>query len=296
MNKFKIPCHFVALTIAMAISANAQDTSDIQRRLEAQYPLTRTTYDKATIVTAGVVLTLQKDNLKMVPTNYLDVFQNTYQLGRIKQNAVGNLDKAKKVKDYLCGRFGLPPCPPTPPAVPDLPTRTLMTGEKVWVTRINVNGHAVVFELLTDPDSNNVRYKASLTFLPTSSAEQVVAEVFSAQMTDGGPPPPQPVSSSNPYGPIVPPPPAEAGSNNDVVIPPPPPPVSNSDGAIVPPPPPLPQSGPGSRRISVGQTQGEVVAMLGQPTTIVAPSPNKELYIYPNLKITFVDHKVVDAQ
>jgi hypothetical protein len=47
--------------------------------------------------------------------------------------------------------------------------------------------------------------------------------------------------------------------------------------------------------IALGQTEAQVIAGKGQPTNKVA-FPNKTVFIYPDMKITFVDGKVSDVQ
>jgi hypothetical protein len=45
----------------------------------------------------------------------------------------------------------------------------------------------------------------------------------------------------------------------------------------------------------LGQTQEQVIATKGQPTNKVA-FPNKTVFIYPDMKITFVNGKLSDVQ
>ena len=47
--------------------------------------------------------------------------------------------------------------------------------------------------------------------------------------------------------------------------------------------------------IALGQTPAQVIEMKGQPTNKVN-FPNKQIYIYPDMKITFVNGKLTDAQ
>ena len=58
-------------------------------------------------------------------------------------------------------------------------------------------------------------------------------------------------------------------------------------------PPPAPAAEP--PRIAVGQTAAEVTAALGQPSTMVKLA-DKEIYVYKDLKVTFVGGKVADVQ
>ena len=48
-------------------------------------------------------------------------------------------------------------------------------------------------------------------------------------------------------------------------------------------------------KIGLGQTTDQVVASLGQPDKVVDLG-SKKIYIYKDLKITFVDGKVSDVQ
>jgi len=56
-----------------------------------------------------------------------------------------------------------------------------------------------------------------------------------------------------------------------------------------------PPGGVAPKTISLGQTTEEVVAILGQPQQIVDLG-SKKIYIYKDLKITFIDGKVTDVQ
>ena len=49
-------------------------------------------------------------------------------------------------------------------------------------------------------------------------------------------------------------------------------------------------------QISVGQTTAEVVAALGNPTRVVRLPPTKLIYVYPDMKITFINGKVSDVR
>jgi len=52
---------------------------------------------------------------------------------------------------------------------------------------------------------------------------------------------------------------------------------------------------PAHQKIAIGQTVEEVTAMLGQPKRIVEAGA-KNVYFYPDLKITFVDGKVSSVE
>ena len=87
----------------------------------------------------------------MVVTSSTDINQNTYKDGKIQQNAIG------KLAGFGSRIPGFGAKAPTPGA-----TRTFVTGEKMWVTNIDVRNNAIVFDLFTDAFGDN-RYKASLS-------------------------------------------------------------------------------------------------------------------------------------
>jgi hypothetical protein len=69
--------------------------------------------------------------------------------------------------------------------------------------------------------------------------------------------------------------------------------VAPSGAQVAQQPPPAPQQEP--VKIGRGQTTDQVVAGLGQPDKVVDLG-SKKIYIYKDLKITFVDGKVSDVQ
>ena len=68
METIKIFNGVIALLAALPWAACAQDQGigGIQKKLESEYQLTKTTDDKSDIVTAGSVLVLHKDKVLMV--------------------------------------------------------------------------------------------------------------------------------------------------------------------------------------------------------------------------------------
>ena len=69
-----------------------------------------------------------------------------------------------------------------------------------------------------------------------------------------------------------------------------------SVGPVPPPPPPPPDPVVETKSIEAGQTKDQVAAILGQPNKIIKAAANKEIYIYNDMKITFVNGKMTDAQ
>ncbi|HZD48260.1 MAG TPA: hypothetical protein VE178_05880, partial [Silvibacterium sp.] len=64
---------------------------------------------------------------------------------------------------------------------------------------------------------------------------------------------------------------------------------------IPPPPPPSDSPPPAPKKIALGQTKDQVVAIFGQPQK-VASLGQKEIDYYPDMKVTFVNGKVTDVQ
>jgi len=274
--------------------------ADIEKKLTEQYALTKTTDDKTDIVTAGSVLVLQKDKIVMVTADSAaNQCPNTYKDGALHQGGACRANETLK-KIPLFGH--------TIPGQDKVPnTRAFVTGEKFWVTKIEMKDSTknpeLVMEFFSDA-INDVRYKGILTIpfkkgaLPSpDEALKTVAEVVTVAPSEdakqggdqggqqqggqqqggqqqGGQPAPQEQAPPQQAEPAPPAEPAEA------------PPA-----AIEPPPPPPAEPA----TVSVGQTPDEVIAALGQPAK-KAKVGTKEIYYYKDLKVVFVNGKVKDVQ
>ena len=64
---------------------------------------------------------------------------------------------------------------------------------------------------------------------------------------------------------------------------------------IPPPPPPSDQPPAQPKTISLGQTKAVVVTALGPPNKDIVLG-KKEILVYPDMKVTFVDGKVTDVE
>jgi len=302
MTRFKMLSALIAAS-SVAASLYAQDPAALQKKLVSEYALTQPTADNTDIVTAGAILVLQKSNLMMAPTTSSNAYQNTYKDGKISQNAFG------KTKSVL-GRVGRIPGVGIIPgsgtaasadAASGPPPRTYVTGERMWVTKIEVKAEnkeeGVVFDLFTDA-IDDVRYKASLRIPYPKGAtpdqvDRLVAEVFKVQPAEdaqqqqqapaGGQQAPAAAAGGQEAVPAVAAPPAPADNAPVPDIAPPPPPA---DAAPAGPPP----------TVSLGQTPDQVVAILGQPQKIVKLAGTKQTYYYKDLKVIFTGGKVTDVQ
>jgi len=275
----------VLAALPRAAYSQDQGTAAIQKKLESEYQLTKTTDDKSDIVTAGSVLVLHKDKVLMVAaSSSANPCMNTYKDGRISPTkACGVGEKLRRLPG-----FGHVPGAGSAPA-----TRNFVSGEKFWVTKIDVRPGGVVFDFFSDATpagDQGIRYKAALTIpfgalTPTpDEALKAVAEVITVAPSEdakdakgGDKAQPAPQEAAPPSQPAAPPPAAAPAEAPPAPIEPPPPPPADPVA------------------VSEGQTIDQVVAALGQPQK-KAKVGTKEIYYYKDLKVTFVNGKVKDVQ
>jgi hypothetical protein len=153
----------------------------------------------------------------------------------------------------------------------------LQVGEGVFLYKVEVKDNGVVFHVQPcgNCDFGAVEpfpFRAGITFqMPKdwllspdlNQIDQMISRVFSIGGAVPGPPPPAM------YAPD-PPTPAQAA-----------------------PPAPTTQAQP--LRIELGQSQEQVRSILGEPDK-VADLGNKKIFVYKDLKVTFIDGKVTDVQ
>jgi hypothetical protein len=252
-----------------AAGAQNAGSGSLQSQLEGKYQLTKPTDDKSDIVTAGAVLVLQKDKLLMYPTSTQVPPVNTYSGGRLSEGAYG-------VHQKLQG-FGSMIGHPPPQTVQG---RQFVTGEKFWVTSIAVQPDGVLFTLFSDP-YQDIRYYSQLKFIypkgSNLSADQVlslVAEVLTVQADDSA----KSDDGGNQQQ-------AAAGGDANQQ------PAAAADAPAAAPA--APAAPPAT--VEMGQTPDQVTAILGQPDKILNLG-TKQIYVYKDLKVTFVKGKVTDAQ
>jgi len=302
MRTISISIALTATLVVMAPVASAVDQGSktaVQKKLEAEYALTKTTDDKTDIVTAGAVMVLQKDKMLMVAaTSAANPCTNTYKDGKITQNAGC---KAGEKLRHLPGIGSRIPGADKAPA-----TRNFVTGEKFWVTKIDVKDAgkepAVVMDFFTDAISE-VRYKASLTIpfktgIPSpDDALKLVQEVVTVAPAEdakgdakdakqapaqGGQQQASAAATAPASAPSAPAAATTAEAAPAPIEPPPPPPPDDAAAAAPP-------------TVALGQTPEEVVAALGQPVK-KAKVGTKEIYFYKDLKVSFLNGKVKDIQ
>ncbi len=261
----------ITAMLSLALAAQAGDPKDLLiKRLNGQFAPTKFTADRSNVVTAGAIVALQKDGLLVysvtVPSAPISVYKN----GKLSQG-FGDMLKVDMV-DGL-GRDG---------GSSSIPKKTLVTGEKFWVSSIELGKDAIYVQITTDPYDNG-RYFGMLKFLvpkgtipSPDDAVKAVSEVLQVQAADNQPAPDQ--GAQNGQGGQMAPPPAPGpapAKYADVEAPPP-----------LPPPPPT---------ISLGQTKAQVNAAFGDPVRKAVIGP-KEIFFYKDMKVTFTNGKVSNIQ
>jgi hypothetical protein len=258
----------IALAVALIAGSStasvlaAQDQAgkaNIERGLQANYMPTKLTGvgDRLRFTQLGTVLVIQLDGMGASPVTEF-TFGNNYKDGRIKRSLAGSLiHQANNIRDLRAG------------------DRVYLLKTEVKDTGVTLNVQTCDFCDGSPTDLAQMPYRAALTFQypkgywnNTSYAQiqQAISEVFA--FANG------PDTSTQP--------------NPEAVAP------GGVQAAQQPPPPPQqPPSEP--VKIGLGQTTDQVVAGLGQPDKVVDLG-SKKIYIYKDLKITFVDGRVSDVQ
>jgi hypothetical protein len=271
MKLMKAFAIFTAVLAGMSLAAPAEDMDarkSIQKKLESEYLLTKTTADKTDIVTPGSVLTLKKDKFVMTAASSSQMCGNSYRDGKLAQNA-GCKANAMLGKFSMLGHG----------ADKAAATRTFVNGEKFWITKLEVRDagkdSGVYMEFFSDA-INDVRFHSSLMvgfkdgLLPSpEDALALVREVVTPVPPDNAKP-----EEKRPEAP---------------------PPAENAPSAIAPPPPPPDAPAAEPPTVALGQTPDQVVAILGPPLR-KAKIGTKEIYSYKDLKVTFLNGKVKDIQ
>ncbi len=178
-------------------------------------------------------------------------------------------------------------------------TRPFVAGEKLYLTKIEVVKDDIDLTLISE-EVSSVRYRAQIRFhkaakLEIPEAEGLISEVLGvgagggkSASTASTQPAAAPVQTAAPA-------PVAVATPAPVAAPPvarsQPAPADAPPAPLEPPPPPLEQPAAPPPAISPGMTIDQVVALLGQPSTI-ANLGSKKVYAYPNQKVVFIDGKV----
>ena len=260
-----------------ALQAQGAPTVSLDDQLRAQYQLVKMGADSngPSVVEPGTLLDIQKGGILGVPYKDVSIVPTKYQDGSMHSpntmmmKGIGKMfSKANLSQEQS--------------------TRLFQVGEKVYPSRIEVNvpKDKVTMGIIACDACNNVNpptyYKADVVFqfakgyLATANAgqiEDVIAQVFT--IDDGGGDQNGGGNGSGNGG-------GNGGGQYDQN-------AQNGGGQQQQQPPPPPQE------IKLGQSIDDVVGMLGQPEKIVNLGA-KQLYIYKDMKVTFVKGKVTDVQ
>jgi hypothetical protein len=265
----------LAATIFPMSLASAQAVS-LQEQLSAQYKLVKMGSDSngTAVVEAGTILNIKKGGVLSVPYGDTSVVPTKYQDGTV--HSPNNM--VMKGIGFGLGKIGK-----------QQTTQFFQVGTKVYPSKIVVNlpKDQVVISVVDCDSCNNVSpttfFKADVIFqfakgsLATAAAPQVEDTIGGLLAIDdsGGD-----QSGNN----------GQQGGNDQQ--------GNNQQGgdqgaaqgqAQQQAPPPEPQ------QIEKGQTPDQVKAALGQPDKIVNLG-SKQIYVYKDLKVTFINGKVSDVQ
>ena len=251
--------------------ASAQGGADsLESQLAAKYKLVKLGTDSSglAVVDAGTVLVIKKGGILSVPSGNAVVVPSFVKDGQIKtanngaMQGVNKLLKWKGVSD------------PTGAASTD--TKFLTSGEKVYVSKIDVNrkDSKVTFAIIECDTCNSVQdasmRKAQVVFqfpkdylngADGGQVSDVINQILEIQADD-----------------------AAQDKGQD---------AQGQQQAAAPAAAPEPAQPPPT--IQLGQTPDEVTTALGQPQKIVNLGA-KQIYYYKDMKITFVKGKVSDVQ
>ena len=262
---------FAAMVPVLAAAQGGQTVS-LGDQLSAQYTMVKMGADSSgpAVVEPGTILVIQKGGILGVPYSDVSIVPTKYQDGKMQ---TPNSLMLKGI-GHAFSHFG---------SSKQQTTHLFQVGEKVYPSRIEVNQAAdkVTLGIVACDSCNNTNqptfFKADVVFqftkgyLSAASPPQVmdvVAQVFTIDDSGGGD------QGGGDQGNQ-----AQGGPQGGPPGGPPPP----------PPPPAQPQT------IQLGQTTDQVVAAIGQPDKIVNLG-SKQIYVYKDIKVTFLKGKVSDVQ
>jgi hypothetical protein len=246
----------------------------LEDHLKAQYTLVKMGSDSGgdAIVAEGTVLVINKDGILSVPYGDQPV-ATKYQDGTVRSPSGATMG----ARGSLMGKVGK-----------QQTTRLFQVGEKVYPSKIAVNlpKDQVTIGIIACDSCNNVSpttfYKADVVFqfpkgtLATTSLSQVEDTIAELLNIDDSPGDQGGGQGGNVKG---------AGANaNDQQ-------AGNPGGGGGQ----AQQQAPAPQEIEKGQTPDQVKAVLGQPDKIVNFGA-KQIYVYKDIKVTFINGKVSDVQ
>jgi hypothetical protein len=261
-------------SLLMVSSAVAQaGAPTLQEQLAAQYKLVKMGSDTSgySVVEEGTLLAIQKGGIMGVPYSDKTVLNNKYENGTVHGPNAAMTEARKKI----FGHF-------SQTASEGQTTKLMKKGDKVYATKIDVkvDKDVVVLGIVecdtcnnTDPPTwakANVEFqfpKGSLAKASAGDIEDTIGQLLAisddAQQSQGG----NDQQGGQHQG-------GQQGGGQD-------------QGGQ--------QPGGEPQTIQLGMTPDQVQGSLGQPQKIVNLGP-KQIYVYKDLKVTFLNGKVVDVQ
>jgi hypothetical protein len=232
----------------------------------------------AAVVEEGTILAIQKGGILGVPYANMNMLPAKYQDGTLHPPATATNNSATAVGQKVCGLFGK--CSGVKDQVgKQTTTRLFKVGEKVYPSHIDVNvaKDTVTMNVVacdscnkTDPTTfykSEVIFQFDKGYLATANAaavEDTIGQVLSisdnSQQDQGGQ--------------------ADQGQQGGQQ-------GGGGQGQQ--------QQQAEPQTIQLGQTTDQVQAALGKPEKVVNLGP-KMIYVYKDLKVTFVNGKVSDVQ
>ena len=257
---------FSMITIVPSL-ANAQGAVSLQEQLAAQYKLVKMGSDTSgySVVEKGALLAIQKGGILAVPYGDQNVLSNKYENGTVHAPSGLSMMGRKSIM----GKFGK-----------EQTTHLFAVGDKVYPMKIDVNVAKDTVTLgvvacdtcnKTDPPTYNKANvvfqfpKGSLANASAGGVEDMIGQVLSVSSDD------QQQQSADQGG-------QQGGGGQDQGQ------QQPADQA-----PAQPQS------IEKGMTPDQVEAAMGQPDKKVNLG-TKQIYVYKDLKVTFINGKVSDVQ
>ena len=264
----------LAATIFSMPLASAQAIS-LQEQLAAQYKLVKIGSDTSgySVVEAGTLLAIEKGGILGVPYSDKAVLSTKYEGGTVHSPS-GLMVQGRKA---LLGHF-------SQTQSQGQTTHLFAKGDKVYPSKIEVDVASDKVSMLivacdtcnkTDPPTYNKAQvvfqfaKGTLANASAGAVEDVIGQLLSISSDDAQ-------QGGDQGG-------AQQGGNDQ---------QGNNQGGGAgqgQAPPPEPQ------QIEKGQTPDQVKAALGQPDKIVTIGP-KQIYVYKDLKVTFLNGKVSDVE
>lgn len=239
-----------------ATAAQLAPVASLSDELAAQYKLVKMAADSSGLVVTepGTVLMVKKGGVLSFPPNDAAVLATKYENGSIHSPSA-----------VATGLFKQ-----------NVPTRFLTAGERVYVTKLDVNAKAgkISFSIVECDSCNGVQqpnfYKAQVNFqfakgyLESANPADVETTIGQVLAIDEDP---------------------QAGDQGG----------GQQSGAAAAAAAPEPEKPAAPVNISVGQTVEQVKAALGEPQKTVNLG-TKQILLYKDLKITFIKGKVTDVE